>query len=100
MSLKEDNLLARVTTPDFSLVITDTVARTEVDGYAFQAVSDCVIADIAINNKAVGSNTEAQLVATGVTITAGSVLLMAIDSIQLTSGVAIVYQSRGLNQFN
>ena len=70
------------------LIITDTVARTDLNGFAVQVIAEAVIASISYNNVGT-SNT-----LVGVTLPAGIVIyLTAITDITLTSGSVIVYQA-------
>lgn len=72
------------------VIITDTTARTGLNGHTIQCIEDTVIASISYNSDP-NSN-----VITGITLPAGFMTyLPSITSITLTSGKLIVHQLEG-----
>jgi len=69
-------------------VITDTTLHTGLKGYAIVAITAVVI------NTIVGSPHIQGNALNGVTLTAGSIIHVPVDQLQLTSGSAIVYRKQ------
>ena len=88
MNKKLQELLDRSLTGVRTIFISDTVARTGLNGMAIKAIEDTVIAEITY----VVSPTAASNTLDGETILAGDIwYLNNIKSIRLTSGALFVY---------
>ena len=68
--------------------ITDTVARTSMNGFAIQILEESVIAALTYNASATSNTIVAETLAAGLVL-----YLPSISAITLTSGAVIVYQS-------
>lgn len=67
-------------------IITDTDPHTGLNCYAIQAITDVVISAMTLKPEFTGSMS-------GVTIKAGTNIMIAFTSLTLTSGTAIVYNN-------
>ena len=84
--------LSRSLTNTKALVITDTVARTNVDAYAIYAITDTVFTTF---NTAVDPNSNTLI---GTTLPAGHTWFLPIKgTVTLASGKVIIYQNKNKN---